>query len=111
MNYSRADYFQLIGEVMGLKCFKCLKPCNLTDDVHFYDIISNKYEYLKPRDTISVGYVLDTESYKLRVSLDTFLKETIEIQPLEQEPQHSLKNIERFKNSESTNSLHCSLIC
>ena len=96
---------------MGLKCFKCWKPCNLTDDVHFYHIISNKYEHLKPRDTISMGYVLDKGSYKLRVSLDTFLKETIEIQPLEQEPQHSLKNIERFKNSESTNSLHCSLIC
>ena len=54
---------------------------------------------------------VDTKSYILRISLDTFLKETIEIQPLEQEPRHSLRNIERFKNSEnsknseSTNSL------
>ena len=54
---------------------------------------------------------VDTKSYILRVSLDTFLKETIEIQLLEQEPRHSLRNIERFKNSEnsenseSTNSL------
>ena len=42
----------------------------------------------------------------LRVSLDKFLKGTIEIQPLEQELLHSLKNIERLKdseNSESTN--------
>ena len=40
-------------------------------------------------------YDVDTESYTLRVSLDKFLKETIEIQPLEQELRHSLKNIER----------------
>ena len=40
-------------------------------------------------------YDVDTESYILRVSLDKFLKETIEIQPLEQELRHSLKNIER----------------
>ena len=94
----RKDYFQLIGEVMGLACFKCLRS---------YE----KYEYLKPNGTISMEYDLDTESYILRVSLDTFLKETIEIQPLEQEPRYFLKNIERFensensKNSESNNSL------
>ena len=40
---------------------------------------------------------VDTKSYILRVSLDTFLKETIEIQPLEQELRHSLRNIERIK--------------
>ena len=96
---------------MGLKCFKRWKPCNLTDNVHLYDVISNKCECLKPRGTISMEYDVDTESYKLRVSLDKCFKETIEIQPLEQEPRHSLKNIEGFKssensvNSESTNSL------
>ena len=108
------NYFQLIGEVTGLKWLKCCKPCDLTDIVHLYDVISNTYEYLKPRGTISMEYDVDTESYKLRVSLDKFIKETIffkEIQPLEQESRHSLKNIERFKNSEnsenseSTNSL------
>ena len=45
-------------------------------------------------------YDVDTESYMLRVSLDKFLKETIEIE----EPQHSLKNIERFKKSENPES-------
>ena len=77
MNYIRGDYFQLVGEVMGLKCFKCWKPCDLTDNL--YDVISNKYEYLKPRDTISMEYDVDTESYILRISSDKFLKETIEI--------------------------------
>ena len=80
---------------MGLACFKCLIPCNLTDNLHLYDTVSKKYEYLKPNGTISVEYDVDTESYILRVSLDKFLKETIEIQPLEQELRHSLKNIER----------------
>ena len=82
---------------MCLKCFKFWKPCSLTDNVHLHDVISNKDEYLKPRSTFSMEYDLDTESYKLRVSLDKFLKETIEIQPLQQEPQHFLKNIERFR--------------
>ena len=96
---------------MGLKCFKGWKPYNMTDNVHLYDEISNKYEYLKPRGKTSMEYDVDTESYKLRVSLDKCFKEPIEIQPLEQEPRHSLKNIEGFKssknsvNSESTNSL------
>ena len=111
MKYIRGDYFQLTGEVMCLKCFKCWKLCDLTDNVCLNDVISNKYEYLKPWGTISMEHDVDTKSYILRVSLDTFLKETIEIQPLEQEPRHSLRNIERFKNSEnsenseSTNSL------
>ena len=83
MNYIRGDYFQLTGEVMGLKCFKCWKTCDLTDNVHLYDVISNKYEYLKPRGTISMEYDVNTESYILRVFLDKFLKETIEIQPVE----------------------------
>ena len=83
----------------------------MTDNVHLYDVISNKYEYLKPRGTTSMKYDVDTECYKLRVSLDKCFKEPIEIQSLEQEPRHSLKNIEGFKssensvNSESTNSL------
>ena len=37
------DYFQQIGEVMGPKCFKCWKLCDLTDNVHLDDVISNKY--------------------------------------------------------------------
>ena len=77
MNYIRGDYFQLVGEVMGLKCFKCWKPCDLTDNLH--DVISNKYEYLKPRGTISMEYDVDAESYTLRISSDKFLKKTIEI--------------------------------
>ena len=89
---------------MGLKCFKCWKPCNWTDTVHLYGVISSKYEYLKQRVTISMEYDVETESYILRVSLDKFLKEAIEIQPLEQEPWHSLKNIEKFKNSENSES-------
>ena len=47
-------------------------------------------------------YDVNTKSYILRVFLDKFLKETIEIQPVEQELRHSLENIERFKNSENT---------
>ena len=73
-----------------------------------YDIISKKYEYLKLNGTISVEYDVDAESYILRVSLNKFLKETIEIQPLEQELQHFLKYIEKLKNpenSKSTNSV------
>ena len=62
---------------MGLKCFKCWKPCDLTDNLH--DVISNKYEYLKPRGTISMEYDVDAESYTLRISSDKFLKKTIEI--------------------------------
>ena len=62
---------------MGLKCFKCWKPYDLTDNLH--DAISNKHEYLKPRGTISMEYDVDTESYILRISSDKFLKETIEI--------------------------------
>ena len=56
---------------------------------------------MKPNGTISMEYDLDLESYILRVSLAKFLKETIEIQPLEQEPRDSLKNI-RFENSENS---------
>ena len=44
------------------------------------------------------------ESYILRASLNKFLKETIEIQPLEQERQHFLKYIEKLKNSENSKS-------
>ena len=98
MNYIKNDCFQLIGDVMGLTCFKCWKPCDLTDNVHMYDVISSKYEYLKPKGMISMEYGVDTESYILRVSLDKFLKGTIEIQSLEQELRYSLKNIEKFKN-------------
>ena len=47
-------------------------------------------------------YDVETESYILRISLDKFLKEAIEIQPLEQEPWHYLKNIEKVKNSENS---------
>ena len=47
-------------------------------------------------------YDVNTKSYILRVFLDKFLKETIEIQPVEQELRHYLENIERFKNSENT---------
>ena len=101
----QGDYFQLIDEVMCLKCFKCWKPCNLPDNVHLYDVISHKYEYLKPRRMISMEYDVDTETYILKVSLDKCLKETIEIEILEQEPQHSLKNTERFRNSENSISM------
>ena len=56
---------------MGLKwCFKFWKPCDLTGNVHLYNAISNKYEYLKPRGRISVEYDVDTESHILRISLD-----------------------------------------
>ena len=47
---------------------------------------------------------VDAESYILRASLNKFLKETIEIQPLEQERQHFLKYIEKLKNSENSKS-------
>ena len=67
---------------MGLACFKCQKSCSLTDNIHLYGIISNKYEYLKPRETISMEYDVDTVSCILRIFLDKFLKETIEIQSL-----------------------------
>ena len=56
-------------------------------------------------------YDVDTESYILRISLDKFLKETIEIQSLESESKaelvgskHFLRNIETSGNSESSNS-------
>ena len=58
---------------MVLACFKCLGPCNLTDNVYLYDIKSKKYDYLKPNGKISMEYYVDTESYILRVSLDIFL--------------------------------------
>ena len=35
------------------------------DNVHLYDVISNKYEYLKARGMISLEYDVDTESYIL----------------------------------------------
>ena len=63
---------------MGLACFKCCRS------VHLYDIISNKYDYLKPRGANTMEYDVDIESYILRISLDNFLKETIEIQPVPQ---------------------------
>ena len=50
---------------------------------------------------------VDTESYILRISLDKFLKEIIEIQPLEPElnvSKHFLRNIERSEDSESSDS-------
>ena len=47
---------------------------------------------------------VDAESYILTASLNKFLKETIEIQPLEQERQHFLKYIEKLKNSENSKS-------
>ena len=74
MNYVREKYFKLIGEVMGLKCFTCWNSCNLTDNVHLYGVISNKYEYLKPRCTTSMEYDVDTEPDILRISLDKFFK-------------------------------------
>ena len=50
---------------------------------------------------------VDTESYILRISLDKFLKEIIEIQPLEPKlnvSKHFLRSIERPENSESSDS-------
>ena len=47
---------------------------------------------------------VDAESYILTASLNKFLKETIEIEPLEQERQHFLKYIEKLKNSENSKS-------
>ena len=44
-----------------------------------YDIISHEYDYLKPRGTIAMEYDAETESYLLRISLEKFLKETIEL--------------------------------
>ena len=44
-----------------------------------YDIISNEYDYLKPRGTIAMEYDAETESYLLRILLEKFLKETIEL--------------------------------
>ena len=74
-----------------------------------YDVISNKYEYLKPRGTISMECDVDIEFYILRISLDKFLKETIEIQSLESESKvelvcgkHFLKIIERSESSETS---------
>ena len=67
-------------------------PCDLAD-VHLYDVISNKFEYLKPRGTIYMEYDVDTESYILRISLDKFLKETIEIQSLESESKAAICGI------------------
>ena len=94
---------------MGLKCFKFWKPCDLTGNVHLHNVISNKYEYLKPRGRISVEYDVDTESHILRILLDQFLKNTIELQPLELESKvelvgskHFLRNIEASENSESS---------
>ena len=93
------DYFQLIGEGMGFACFKCLRPCSLTDIVRLYDIISKKYEYLKSNGMISMEYDVNTKSYILRLSLD---KEIFVIQALELELRHSLKKMKRFKNSENS---------
>ena len=93
------DYFQLIGEAMGFAWFKCSRPCNLTDNVRLYDIISKRYEYLKSNEMISMEYDVNTKSYILRLSLD---KGIFGIKPLEQEPRHSLKKMKRFKNSESS---------
>ena len=80
------------------------KARNLADTVHFYHVISEKYDYLKPNGTISIEYDVDRECYIVGVSLDKFLKKTIEIQPLGQESWHSLKNIKRFKNSKNSQS-------
>ena len=56
-------------------------------------------------------YDVDTESYILRISMDKFLKETIEIQSPELESkialvgrEHFLKNIEKSENYESSDS-------
>ena len=64
---------------------------------------------MKPRGTISTEYDVYTESYIWRISLDKFLKETVEIQSLQSESKvelvsrkHFLKNIERSENSESS---------
>ena len=65
---------------MALACFKCRRS------VHLYDAITNKYGYLKQRGTITMEYDADIESYILRIFLDSFLKETIEIQPVPQRP-------------------------
>ena len=62
---------------------------------------------MNPRGTISMESDVDTESYILRISLDKFLKEIIEIQPLEPElnvSKHFLRNIERSEDSESSDS-------
>ena len=62
---------------------------------------------MNPRGTISMECDVDTESYILRISLDKFLKEIIEIQPLEPElnvSKHFLRNIERSEDSESSDS-------
>ena len=72
------DYFQLIGEGMTFACFKCLRPCSLTDIARLYDIISKKYEYLKSNGMISMEYDVNTKSYILRLSLD---KETFNTGP------------------------------
>ena len=51
--------------------------------------------------------MFDSVSYILRISLDNFLKETIEMQPLDPElnvSKHFLRNIERSENPETSDS-------
>ena len=67
---------------MGLGCFKCCQSIDLLDvtkTVRLYDIISDEYDYLKSRGTIAMEYVAEMESYLVRILLEKFRKETIEL--------------------------------
>ena len=64
---------------MGLGCFKSVDLLDVTNTVRLYYIISDEYDYLKPRRTIAMEYDAEMESYLLRILLETFLKETIDL--------------------------------
>ena len=72
MSFIKGGYFQLIGKIMDLACCKCCKSVKLYD--------ATDVDYLKTKGAITMEYDVDTKCNILRLSLDEFLKETIEFQ-------------------------------
>ena len=64
---------------MGAGCFKCtdsVKIFDMTDSVRIYDIISDRYDYLKPRGTVTFEFDEKNGVYVLMFCLNDFYKET-----------------------------------
>ena len=64
---------------MGADCFKCtdsVKIFDMTDFVRIYDMVADRYDYLKPRGTITVEFDVKNGVLVLKFCLDDFYKET-----------------------------------
>ena len=69
---------------MGAGCFKCtdsVKIFDMTDSARIYEMIADRYDYLKPRGTIAAEFDEKNGVHVLTFGLDDFCKERIRLWP------------------------------